>query len=136
MDKVTFVKNIKKHCERKGVKPTVACRESGVGSSFVNNIESRGQTPSVEKVEMLAHYLGTTVSELIGETVSSREALDLDTPLTLRDSAVVLKPDDFKRLTLDEMDMVLAYRVAAPDDRLIIDTVLRKYKKGTTSEVG
>ncbi len=51
----------------KGVKPTVACRESGVGSSFINNIEARNQTPSVEKVQMLATYLGVTTSELLGE---------------------------------------------------------------------
>lgn len=70
MDKAVFVQNIKKYCSVKGVKPTVACRESGVGSSFINNIESRGQVPSVEKVQLLAQYLGVTVSELLGEDVS------------------------------------------------------------------
>ena len=66
MDGSIFVQNIKKYCDLKGVKPTVACRESGVGSSFINNIE-RGQTPSVAKVQMLAEYLGVTTSELLGE---------------------------------------------------------------------
>ena len=70
MDKEKFVQNIKKYCSVKGVKPTVACRESGVGSSFINNIESRGQVPSVEKVQLLAQYLGVTVSELLGEDAS------------------------------------------------------------------
>lgn len=67
LDKSIFVQNIKKACQRKGVKPTVACRESGVGTSFINNIEARGQIPSVEKVQMLADYLGVTTSELLGE---------------------------------------------------------------------
>lgn len=67
MDKVLFVQNIKDICKSKGIKPTVACRESGVGTSFINNIESRGQVPSVEKVQMLATYLGVTTSELLGE---------------------------------------------------------------------
>nr|WP_325305487.1 XRE family transcriptional regulator [uncultured Dysosmobacter sp.] len=67
MDKELFVQNVKRFCELKGVKPTVACRESGVGSSFINNIEARNQTPSVEKVQMLATYLGVTTSELLGE---------------------------------------------------------------------
>lgn len=67
MDKSIFVQNIKKACELRGVKPTVACRESGVGTSFINNIEVRGQIPSVEKVQMLADYLGVTTSELLGE---------------------------------------------------------------------
>lgn len=66
MDRELFVQNIKTYCARKGVKPTVACRESGVGVSFINDIE-RGQTPSVAKVQLLAQYLGCTVSDLLGE---------------------------------------------------------------------
>ena len=66
MEKELFVQNIKKRCRAKGVKPTVACREAGVGVSFINDIE-RGQTPSVAKVQMLAQYLGCTVSDLLGE---------------------------------------------------------------------
>lgn len=67
MDKEKLVHNIKELCKIRGIAPTVACRESKVGNSFINNIESRGQTPSVEKVQMLAAYLGVTTSELLGE---------------------------------------------------------------------
>lgn len=67
MDRELFVQNIKIYCALKGVKPTVACRESGVGTSFINDIE-RGKTPSVAKVQQLAQYLGCTVSDLLGET--------------------------------------------------------------------
>lgn len=130
MDKTLFVQNIKFYCERKGVKPTNACRDSGAGASFISNIETRGQTPSVEKVEQLAHYLGTTVSVLIGETEPS------DKVMTLHDSAVVIQPDDFQHLSLDEVDMVLAYRRATPKERGLIDGILREYKKGTTTGVG
>ena len=66
MDKELFVQNIKMYCALKGVKPTTACRESGVGGSFINDIE-RGKTPSVAKVQLLAQYLGCTVSDLLGE---------------------------------------------------------------------
>lgn len=66
MDRDIFVQNIKAHCAAKGVKPTVACREAGVGTSFINDLE-RGKTPSVAKVQMLAQYLGCTVSDLLGE---------------------------------------------------------------------
>lgn len=66
MDKELFVQNIKMRCAAKGVKPTVACREAGVGVSFINDIE-RGQTPSVAKVQLLAQYLDCTVSDLLGE---------------------------------------------------------------------
>ena len=66
MDKEFLVQNVKRLCALKGVKPTVACRESGVGTSFINDIE-RGRTPSVEKMQMLAQYLGVSTSELLGE---------------------------------------------------------------------
>lgn len=71
MDALQFVQNIKKYCALKGVKPTAACKESGVGTSFINNVE-RGQTPSVAKVQMLADYLGVTVSDLLGERTPTR----------------------------------------------------------------
>lgn len=66
MDREILVENIKRYCAIKGMKPTPACRESGVGTSFIPDI-NRGQTPSVAKVQMLAQYLGCTVSDLLGE---------------------------------------------------------------------
>lgn len=69
MDKKLFVQNIKKYCALRGIKPTVACRESGVSSSFITNIESKGQVPSIEKVYMLATYLGVTINDLVGEDI-------------------------------------------------------------------
>lgn len=79
MDKDIFVENVRSYCEAKGVKPTVACRESGVGTSFLPDV-ARGRTPSVGKVQLLAQYLGCTVSDLLGET-SGQAAPALD-PLT------------------------------------------------------
>ena len=67
MNASLFVENIKKFCASKGIKPTTACKESGVGTSFISDV-NRGQTPSVAKVQMLADYLGVTTSELLGET--------------------------------------------------------------------
>ena len=67
MDSVEFVQNVKSFCLKRGIKPTVACKESGVGGSFINDIE-RGRVPSVSKVQMLADYLGVTTSELLGES--------------------------------------------------------------------
>lgn len=72
MDREIFVQNIKMYCLLKGVKPTVACRESGVGTSFIPDIK-KGKTPSVAKVQMLAQYLGCTVSDLLGERPSDME---------------------------------------------------------------
>ena len=70
MDREVFVQNIEKYCAQNGIKPTNACRDSGVGASFVTDIK-RGQTPSVAKVQLLAQYLGCTVSDLLGEKATS-----------------------------------------------------------------
>lgn len=67
MDKEKFVQNIKAYCALRGIKPTVACRESGAGRSFLTSLTINGSIPSVEKVQLLAQYLGITTSELIGE---------------------------------------------------------------------
>ena len=67
MDRELLVQNIERYCSKKGVKPTNACRDSGVGASFLTDIK-RGQTPSVAKVQLLAQYLCCTVSDLLGET--------------------------------------------------------------------
>jgi transcriptional regulator with XRE-family HTH domain len=72
MDRDFFVQKVKTLCLEKGLKPTNACKESGVGGSFLSDI-NRGQVPSVAKVQMLADYLGVTTSELLGETASPVE---------------------------------------------------------------
>ena len=66
MDALIFVENVKYYCNKKGEAPTVACKNAGVGTSFISDIK-RGQTPSVAKVQLLANYLGVTTSELLGE---------------------------------------------------------------------
>lgn len=108
MDAQIFVQNIKNFCERKGIKPTVACRESGVGTSFINNVE-RGQTPSVAKVQMLAEYLGVTVSELLGE---KKEPTAQDDGLSDGERALMTL---FRQLTPDQQEMVIRMVQAAAD---------------------
>ena len=70
MDAQIFVQNIKKFCKVKGIPPTTACKEAGVGASFISDV-NRGQTPSVAKVQLLADFLGVTTSMLLGEDVPS-----------------------------------------------------------------
>ncbi|MFB0921618.1 MAG: helix-turn-helix transcriptional regulator [Oscillospiraceae bacterium] len=66
MDNSILVENIIQTCKSKGIAPTNACRDSGVGTSFIPDIK-RGRTPSVAKVQILADFLGVTTSELLGE---------------------------------------------------------------------
>lgn len=108
MDAQIFVQNIKHYCNLQGVKPTVACRESGVGSSFINNVE-RGQTPSVAKVQMLAEYLGVTVSELLGE---KKEPTAQDDGLSDGERTLMTL---FRQLTPDQQEMVIRMVQAAAD---------------------
>lgn len=61
-----LVQNIKARCKANGIPPTVACRDSGAGKDLLSNIK-KGQTPSIEKVQQMADYLGCTVSDLLGE---------------------------------------------------------------------
>ena len=108
MDAMLFVENIKKYCELKGIKPTVACRESGVGASFVSDI-NRGQTPSVAKVQLLANYLGVTTSELLGEKI---ELTVGDDGLSDGEQALL---NLFRQLTPEQQDMVIRMVQAAAD---------------------
>lgn len=80
MEKEIFVENVKKYCAQKGVTPTVACAESGAGKDLLGRLANHGMVPSVGKVQLLAQYLGCTVSDLLGET-SGQAAPALD-PLT------------------------------------------------------
>ncbi len=127
MDTEKFVQNIKFYCDRKGVKPTNACRESGAGKSLIDQLERRGSIPSVEKVQQLAQYLGVTTSELLGETESCVPKSGTGPPavLGLHDSAI--------RLKVDEVEMILAYRRADADARVIVDAALRKYREKETA---
>lgn len=71
METELFVQNVKKYCALKGVKPTNACAESGAGKSLMSDITNRGRIPSVERIQLLAQYLGCTVSDLLGEKAAS-----------------------------------------------------------------
>lgn len=70
MNKDIFVQNVEMLCLRKGIKPTNACKESGVGGSFLSDIK-RGRDPATGKVQLLAQYLGVTTSDLLGEAQKS-----------------------------------------------------------------
>lgn len=125
-----FVQNIIRACERKGVKPTTACRESGAGERMLENIK-RGSIPSVEKVWQLAQYLDVTVSELLGE-IAEASPDELAETVTLHDS-VRSRASDMERMTIDEVELVRAYRRATPKERALIDTMLAEYKGGRSA---
>ena len=99
MDKDFFVQKVKFLCLQKGITPTNACKESGVGGSFLSDI-NRGQVPSVAKVQMLAEYLGVTTSDLLGEKISP-----VGLPANGREEEFTQL---FSQLTPDQQELVLA----------------------------
>ena len=109
MNKEFFVQNVKKYCAVRGVKPTVACRESGAGVNFINKIMTQGSIPSVERVQLLAQYLGVSTSELLGETTSFFAGEPPQPDLVRRYNA--LSQDDLMEImTLVEMKYQKAMR--------------------------
>lgn len=130
MDLLKFVQNIKEICDHKNVKPTVACRNAGVGQSFINNIEAKGSVPSVEKVQMLAQYLGVTTSVLLGEVqpphVSKSDTLVLRDPHTPRNH-----PPDYCYVSKSEYDLIRAYKNAPPEVQRAVGDMLKRYGEKT-----
>lgn len=132
MDIENFVQNIKFYCEQKGEKVTPACQAAGVGSSFINNMEARGSIPSVEKVQLLARYLGVTTSELLGEVSGAPPDV-----LTVRDSAVRVERCETLRLSVAEVEVALAYRRADQRARDMVDLALAPFgEKVATTGTG
>lgn len=109
MDANIFVQNVKSLCKEKGIKPTIACEQSGAGKNLLNHIETRGSIPSVEKVQKLAEYFGVTTSELLGEI---KKPTVQDDGLTDAEQALM---DLFRQLTPEQQDMVIRIVQAAAD---------------------
>lgn len=138
MDKEIFVQNVKRYCEIKKVKPTNACKESGVGGSFLSDI-NRGQVPSVAKVQLLAQYLGVTVSDLLGEEPApSQEVRDALTRY-LAQSVKNHLAEDSKRVLSQTASLVASAYDKADEGtqaavRKLLDVEAVPQESGRTSE--
>lgn len=138
MDKEVFVQNIKKQCSLRGVKPTIACRESGAGADLINQIERRGSVPSVERVQLLAQYLGVTVSELLGEPLpeeQARAALTAHLAQSVKDHIV-----EDSKIVLSQTASLVASAYDKADKgtqaavRKLLDVEVAPQESGRTSE--
>ena len=113
MDNDAFVQKVKMLCLEKGLKPTNVCNECGVGGSFLPDIK-RGRSPSVDKVQKLAAYLGVTTSELLGEEKE---------PAPAAEGGPVYPPE---------------YDLLSSEDKALVDSMIRrlileKNQEGTSS---
>lgn len=109
MDVLKIVENIQRICKEKGTTPTVAGKESGAGKDLVSAMKRRGVLPSIEKMRLLAEYLGVTTSQLLGET---EKPTVQDDGLTDAEQALM---DLFRQLTPEQQDMVIRMVQAAAD---------------------
>ena len=109
MNKEIFVQNVKTYCTLRGTKPTVACRESGAGQNLISQLITRGSVPSVEKVQLLAQYLGVSTSELLGETTSFF-AGEPPQPYLVKRYNALSQDDQMEIMTLVEMKYQKAMR--------------------------
>ena len=105
MNADAFVQNVKFYCEKKGVAPTVACRDSGAGKSLMSQV-AQGIVPSVAKVQLLAQYLGVTTSDLLGEAQKSSPPSEEDRLPPIWYSL----SEDQKRATVDYMNYLASRR--------------------------
>ena len=109
MDALKIVENIQRICKEKGTTPTVAGKESGAGKDLVSAMKRRGVLPSIEKIMLLANYLGVTTSELLGEKTEPTAG---DDGLSDGEQALL---NLFRQLTPEQQDMVIRMVQAAAD---------------------
>lgn len=102
MDIEKVVENIQRACKQRGTNPTEAGRESGAGKDLVTNMRRRGILPSIEKMSMLASYLGVTTSELLGEEIA---------PTPVAEGGLRYPPE---------------YDLLDPEDQALIDSMIRR----------
>lgn len=116
-----LIQNVLDRCKVRGVLPTVAFREAGVGANFVNNMKN-GSAPSVEKVQKLAIYFGCTTSDLLGETSGTTKKSEL--PVSLAES----------KLTVEERQLLYAYSKADSRSKEMVRLALEPFGQCTLSE--
>lgn len=116
-----LIQNVLDRCKVRGVLPTVAFREAGVGANFVNNMKN-GSAPSVEKVQKLAIYFGCTTSDLLGETSGTAKKSEL--PVSLAEN----------KLTVEERQLLYAYSKADSRSKEMVRLALEPFGQCTLSE--
>lgn len=94
-----------------------------VSHQAVGKWERGEATPNPETIVQIAQLLGISSSELLGDVAP------------LRDSAVRLDFSDTQRLTVSEVELILAYRRADERTRAMVQLALEPFaeKTATTS---
>lgn len=108
MDTEVFIANVKEKCKALNTTPTAACIKSGAGKNLISNMKN-GEKASYKRIELLASYLGCSISDLTGEKI---EPTVQDDGLTEEEQWLI---NMFRRLTPEQKEFVLGAVQAAAD---------------------
>lgn len=90
----------------------------GVAQSTVGGWESGKREPNYETTIKLARFFGVSLNDLLD--VEEEKAKEMPAPTA----------EAAPSLSSAEMDLIAAYRAASPDDRAIMDIIIRRYNVG------
>lgn len=108
---------IKQFREYNNIKEEILADFLGISLETYRNYEKGIENPGIDIIEKLAHCYKVTTNEIYGK--SPRLALHSDiTPLD-DDESVPQKILKMSDLSWDEIQLILYYRAADPDDELI-----------------
>lgn len=100
-NQLLIAERIQNLCSTKKITINRMLADCGAGTRLVQNLKS-GSFPSVDKFIKIADYFGCSVDFLLGRS-------------------------DVSGFSQEEINLILAYRCAEPDDKTIVNTALRKY---------
>lgn len=104
-------------CNKKKVLPAKVATECGFNRASITNWKNNGYTPRRDILMKLAAYFDVSVDSLLDETDQKKK------PSANNDEG---QQNSFVRsLTQHEQLVILAYRIAKPEAREIIDNILR-----------
>lgn len=107
MDKDLLIQNIVTYARAKGESMSHACIAAGAGKSFISDIK-RGRMPSLSKFVDLAEYLGISMSDLVGDTVSNSDTQTSEESRKLLELLSQLNEEGREKLLEYADDLVLS----------------------------
>ena len=68
MNNLQIADLITSECKKRSIKTALLLQECGINHSFISDIRHKNRAPSVDKISVIADYLGVSVDYLLGRT--------------------------------------------------------------------
>ena len=111
MNFAQFPKNLEKLTTRAGKVPQQVAEETGIPQPTISRYFNGLRSPSIDYVVKLAEYFNVSVDSLLGIDDGEKDSCLLD------------------NLVSESIEVARLYQDASPDDRAVVQAVLKKYKK-------